>query len=97
MKLCLQKRLETFNALFGKTSRLLLFAGSQRIAVRSLEGNQVAVRGNMPTVLFMGNRFYWQQEVGTGEIQPDHMAQGLRCRLPSFYFIFLHIEVGYRG
>ena len=67
--------------------------GSQRIAVRSLEGNQVAVRGNIPTVLSKGNRFFWQQEAGTGEIQPDFMAQGLRFRLPSRLFLFLFIII----
>ena len=77
----------------GKLLGCCIFAGSQRIAVRSLEGNQVAVRGNMPTVLFMGNRFYWQQEAGTGEIQPDFMAQGLRFRLPSRLFLFLFIII----
>ena len=39
----------------------------------------------MPTVPLMGNRFYWQQKAGTGEILLDFMAQGLRFRLPSFY------------
>ena len=52
------------------------------------QGNQVAVRGNMPTFLLKGNRSHWQQRARNGEIQLDYMAQSLHTEPPPI-FLFL--------
>ena len=90
MKLCLQKRLGPDSASFGKTSRLL-FGRFCMDCSAFRQGNQVAVRGDIPTVPSKGNRSHWQQRAGTGEIQLDHMAQSLHAGSPSLYF-FQQVE-----
>ena len=85
MKLCLQKRLGPDSASFGKTSRLLLGRFCMDCSAFR-QGNQVAVRGDIPTVSLKGNRSHWQQRAETGEIQLDHIAQSLRAGPPSSYF-----------